>query len=194
MEGAIVDLVRTYGYLILFFWCILEGETALVTAGVFAHTGDMNLAMAISVGALGGMAGDQVYFHIGRTNKNYIYKKLYKQRRKFAIAHMLLKDHGRKIIFLQRFLYGLRVVIPVSVGLTRYNRFHYTIINTFSSLTWASLFCVPAWFLGEEILTLLTYAQKHWYFALPVILLFIGSIVFFFHRVEKNILTLRSKR
>lgn len=194
MEAAFIQWISTYGYLILFIWCILEGETALITAGIFAHTGDMNLALAIAVGALGGMTGDQIYFYIGRTNKNYIYKKLYKQRRKFAIAHMLLKQHGRKIVFLQRFLYGLRVVVPVSVGLTRYNWGQYVLVNSLSSLLWASLYSVSAWILGDKILALVAYAKSHWYFALPLIALFIGSIVLFFHRVEKHILVLRSRR
>ncbi len=194
MEATFIQWVSTYGYLVLFVWCILEGETALVTAGIFAHTGDMNLILAICIGALGGVAGDQFYFYIGRTNKNYIYKKLNKQRRKFAIAHMLLKQHGKKIVFLQRFLYGLRVVVPVSVGLTRYNWGNYILINSISSLTWATLYCASAWFFGNEILTLVTYAKTHWYFSLPLIALFIGSIVYFFHSVEKHILILRSRR
>lgn len=194
MEAFFAEWVHTYGYFILFVWCILEGETALIAAGLFAHTGDMNLGLAISIGALGGMTGDQIYFHIGRTNKNYIYRKLYKQRRKFAIAHILLKQHGRKIVFLQRFLYGLRVVLPVSVGITRYSRTQYVIVNAISSFTWASLFCLSAWALGDEILALVAYAKAHWYFALPIIGIFLGTIFLFFHKVEKHILISRSRR
>ena len=194
MEATFIQWIGTYGYVILFIWCVLEGESALIFAGIFCHTGDMNLVLAVAAGALGGMAGDQFYFYIGRTNKNYIYKKLYKQRRKFAIAHILLKQHGRKIIFLQRFLYGLRVVVPVSVGLTRYNWGQYIFINSLSSLSWATLYCGSAWLFGDEILTLVAYAKSHWYFALPLFALFIGSIVLFFQRVEKHILITRSKR
>lgn len=194
MEIIFIEWIRTYGYFVLFIWCILEGETALITAGIFAHTGDMSLSLAIITGALGGMAGDQIYFYIGRTNKNYIYKKLYKQRRKFAIAHILLKQHGRKIVFLQRFLYGLRVVLPVSVGLTRYSSTQYIIINAISSFAWSSFFCLSAWVLGDEILTLVAYAKAHWYFALPLFIIFIGSIFLFFHQVEKHILISRSRR
>jgi membrane protein DedA with SNARE-associated domain len=194
VEATFIQWISTYGYAILFVWCILEGETALITAGIFSHTGDMNLALAIVAGALGGMAGDQFYFYIGRTNKNYIYKKLYKQRRKFAIAHMLLKQHGRKIVFLQRFLYGLRLVLPVSVGLTRYKWEQYILINSISSFLWATLYCGSAWLLGDEILALVAYAKSHWYFALPLLALFIGSIVLFFHKVEKHILISRSLR
>ncbi len=194
MEGTFIELIRTYGYIILFVWCVLEGETALVIAGVFSHTGDMNLPIALAIGTLGGMAGDLLYFHIGRYNKNYIYKKLNTQRRKFAIAHILLKKYGRTIIFFQRFMYGLRIVVPMSVGLTRYSRAKFILINGISSFTWACLFCLPAWYMGDTILGLLAYGQEHWYFALPMVVLFVGSIFYFFHRVENTILKLRSER
>lgn len=71
----------------------------------------MNLFVAIFVAGLGGFAGDQVYFYIGRFNKKMVHQKLRSQRRKLALAHVLLKKHGWPIIFAQRYLYGLRTVI-----------------------------------------------------------------------------------
>ena len=74
----------------------------LVMAGLLTHTGDMNLFMAIFIAGLGGFAGDQVYFYIGRFNKKFVYRKPKGQRRKLALAHLLLKKYGWPIIFVQR--------------------------------------------------------------------------------------------
>ncbi|MBY0540431.1 MAG: DedA family protein, partial [Campylobacterales bacterium] len=115
-EEKFVYLLRKYGYIILFAWGMLEGEAGLIMAGLLAHTGDMNLYIAIFVAGLGGFAGDQVYFYIGRFNKDYVYKKFRGQRRKFAFAHLLLKKHGWPIIFIQRYMYGMRTIIPISIG------------------------------------------------------------------------------
>lgn len=194
MEALFFEWVRSYGYIILFMWCVLEGETALLTAGIFAHTGDMNLTLAIIIGALGGMSGDHLYFHIGRTNKSYIYKKLHKQRRKFAIAHMLLMKRGRFIVFLQRFLYGLRVVLPLSVGLTGFSRVEYILINGASSFLWATIFCTIGWWFGEEALIFVAFIKAHWYIAIPILGLFLGSAFLFFQNIEKHILLSRSKK
>lgn len=172
---------------------MLEGEMALIMAGILSHTGDMYLPLAIFVAGLGGFAGDQVYFYIGRYNKKYIYKKLRKQRRKFAIAHILLKKHGWPIIFMQRYMYGLRTVIPMSIGLTRYSAKKFAFINLLSGWAWASITIIPAWYLGEEILTLLEHAKRYWYLAIPIAGVFLGGIYLFFHRVEKNILNKRRK-
>ena len=86
-------------------------------AGIMSHTGDMILPIALVVGAFGGFVGDQIYFYIGRYNKKYIHEKLRSQRRKFAIAHLLLKKYGWPLIFVQRYLYGMRTVIPMAIGL-----------------------------------------------------------------------------
>ena len=194
MEETLIRLITEYGYIILFIWCIMEGEMALIMGGILSHTGDMFLPLAIFIAGLGGFAGDQIYFYIGRYNKNYIHTKLRKQRRKFAIAHVLLKKHGWPIIFMQRYMYGLRTVIPMSIGLTRYNSKKFAIINLLSAWVWAAITIIPAWYMGNEILTILDYAKEHWYFAIPVAIIFAGSISLFFYRVEQNILKKRGNK
>ena len=151
MEAFLLELLKEYGYIILFFWSILEGEMGLIMAGIMSHTGDMNLPVAIFVAGLGGFAGDQIYFYIGRFNKGYIQRKLHKQRRKFAIAHLLLKKYGWPIIFVQRYLYGLRTVIPMSIGITKYPAKKFALINLLSAWAWAAITITPAYLLGEQI-------------------------------------------
>jgi membrane protein DedA with SNARE-associated domain len=99
----------------------MEGETGLVMAGVLSHTGDLNLTTSIIVAGLGGFTGDQIYFYIGRYNKKYVHKKFKGQRRKFALAHLLLRKYGWPIVFAQRYMYGMRTIIPIAIGLTRYS-------------------------------------------------------------------------
>ncbi len=194
LENKFIYLLEQYGYIILFFWCIMEGEMALIMAGILSHTGDMMLPLAIFIAGLGGFAGDQIYFYIGRHNKKYIYTKLKKQRRKFAIAHILLKNHGWPIIFMQRYMYGLRTIIPMSIGLTRYSGKKFAIINLFSAWVWAGITIIPAWYLGEEILTILKKAKEFWYLALPLAGGFLTFIFMFFKQVENKILMKRRNR
>ncbi len=193
MEQFFVDLLKEYGYIILFFWSILEGELGLIMAGVLSHTGDMNPYLSIFVGGLGGFTGDQIYFYIGRYNKKYIHKKFAKQRRKFAIAHLLLQKYGWPIIFIQRYLYGLRTVIPMSIGLTRYSALKFAFINLLSAWVWAAVTIIPAYIFGEEILQVITYMKKHWYFALPVAGIFLASVWYFFHTVEQRVIEKKLK-
>ncbi|WP_353662765.1 DedA family protein [Hydrogenimonas sp. SS33] len=194
MEQFLLDALVHYGYIILFIWSIMEGELGLIMAGTMVHTGHMNMPTAILVAGLGGFTGDQIYFWIGRYNKKWIQNYLHKHRRKFALAHLLLKKYGWPVIFVQRYLYGLRTVIPISIGLTRYSAKKFAIINFISAQVWAAITIVLAYIFGEQIIRVLEYAKHHWYFALPLAALFLGGISYMFHRIENNILERRKQR
>lgn len=194
MEHLFIEWLKEYGYIVLFGWSILEGELGLVMAGIMSHTGDMNLFIAIIVGALGGFVGDQIYFYIGRYNKKYIHDKLRSQRRKFAIAHLLLKKYGWPLIFVQRYMYGMRTVIPMAIGITKYSGRKFAIINFISAVFWAALTIVPAYYFGEQLLALLAWIKAHWYLAIPLVVTILGSVSLIFKRIENNLLEKRRER
>ena len=186
-EALLLEWMKTYGYGILFVWSMLEGESGLVMAGLFSHTGDMNLFIAIFIAGLGAFAGDQLYFYIGRFNKRYAYKAFKKQRRKLALAHLLLKKYGAYIIFMQRYLYGLRTLIPLSIGLTRYSAQKFALINLLSAWCWAAFIITPVWYFGDVILGIITWIRAHWYFALPILLTLVVFIYLTFQKAtQKN--------
>jgi membrane protein DedA with SNARE-associated domain len=194
MEELLIGWLKEYGYIVLFFWSVVEGEMGLVMAGIMTYTGDMNYFKSIFVAGLGGFTGDQIYFHIGRYNKGFIQHKLHNQRRKFAIAYLLLKKYGWLIIFLQRYMYGLRTIIPMSIGITNYSAKKFALINIISAWVWATIIITPAYIYGEEILSLLHYAKQHWYYALPIT----GAIVYggysYFQEFERQFLQQRKNR
>jgi membrane protein DedA with SNARE-associated domain len=186
IDEKFIYLLKTHGYIILFAWSILEGEAGLIMAGLLSHMGDMNLYLAIFIAGLGGFAGDQIYFYIGRFNKKYVHKKFQGQRRKFALAHLLLKKYGWPIIFAQRYMYGMRTVIPISIGLTRYDAKTFAFINLISAWCWAAITILPAWYFGEQILQVITWAKEHWYLTLSFVVIIGGGIFYYFHQVTKK--------
>jgi membrane protein DedA with SNARE-associated domain len=186
MEQTLIEWLKEYGYIILFIWSMMEGETGLVMAGVMSYTGDMDMFTAITVAGLGGFAGDQLYFYIGRYNRKMIHNKLVSQRRKFALATLLLRRYGWMIIFIQRYMYGLRTVIPMAIGLTKYSAKTFAIINLISAFIWASITIVLAYIFGEEILQVLHFVKENWQFVLPVAILMAISVAYYFHIKTKK--------
>jgi membrane protein DedA with SNARE-associated domain len=189
-QGAFIEyfagLLVEYGYIILFCWSILEGEIGLILGGILCYTGDLNLYLAIFIAGLGGFVGDQIYFYIGRYNKGYIQRNMVSQRRKFALAHLLLKKYGWPIIFVQRYMYGMRTIIPMAIGITRYDAKTFAFINLISAWCWAAITIVPTYIFGKEILDLFFLAKEHWYFALPFALIFAGSIMYYFKKATEK--------
>ena len=186
MTEVLIELMKEYGYIILFLWSILEGESGLIMAGLLCTTGDMNLYLAIFIAGLGGFAGDQIYFYIGRYNKSFVHRKFKGQRRKFALAHLLLKKYGWPIIFAQRYMYGMRTVIPIAIGLTRYDAKTFAFINLLSAWAWGAITIVPVWYFGEEILEVLKVAKEYWYVAIPFALIMGGGIYSYFHKTTQK--------
>lgn len=185
MTDILIELMQQYSYAILFFWSMIEGESGLIMAGIFSHTGHMNLYISIFVAGLGGSAGDLIYFYIGRKNKKYVHRKLIKQRRKFALAHVLLKKYGWPIIFAQRYMYGMRTMIPIAIGLTGYDARKFALINLLSAWTWAAITISLAWYFGQEILTMIKVAKEHWYIALPLLVVVVSFFYYYFNKSIK---------
>ncbi len=194
MEELFIGWLKEYGYVILFLWSVIEGEMGLIMGGILSHTGDLNYLLTIFIAGLGGFTGDQIYFYIGRFNKGYIQRKLHKQRRKFAIAHLLLKKYGWPIIFVQRYMYGLSTVIHMYIGITKYSGKKFAFINLMSAWAWAAITVTPAYYYGAEILVLISYAKQHWYFALPLAAGFVYAVYTYFNKLEQHFLTKRKNR
>ncbi len=186
MEQLFLHWLIEYGYIILFVWSIMEGETGLVMAGVLSHTGDLNLTTSIIVAGLGGFTGDQIYFYIGRYNKKYINKALKSQRRKFALANILLNKYGWMVVFIQRYLYGLRTIIPMAIGTTRYSAKMFAIVNLIAAMIWATITIMLAYIFGDEILKVIHLAREYWYIALPLGGIIAGTVWYYFHKMTKK--------
>ena len=193
MQDTLIQLLQEYGYIVLFFWSILEGELGLIMAGIMCHTGHMNLGFSIFIAGLGGFVGDQIYFYIGRYSKKHIHRKLRHHRRKFAIAHLLLQKNGWPIIFFQRYMYGLRTIIPMSIGLTRYSAKKFAFINLLSAWVWAAITVMLAYIFGKEILKVLEYAQSHWYAAIPIAGVLLFALSRAMKQLENNLETRKKK-
>lgn len=183
--------VERWGYVILFFWGILEGELGLIFAGLAVHDGKMLLWLAIFIAGLGGFVGDQIYFYIGRFNRKSIQKSFQNQRRKFAFAHLLLQKYGWTIIFVQRYMYGMRTIIPMSIGTTRYSALKFGVINFLCAQVWAAITILLTWYFGEEIFLVLDWFKNHPYLLIPLAICIGGGIFWYFHtqtkRMDKNL-------
>jgi membrane protein DedA with SNARE-associated domain len=184
-EENLINLLKEYGYIILFIWSIFEGETGLVMAGVLSHTGDMNLFASIVVAALGGFVGDQIYYYLGKLNKEWVLKELKAHRRKFAKAKLMLKKYGGWVIFIQRFIYGMRTIIPMTIGVLNYDPKKYAIINLISAFVWASITIIPSYIFGEEILEILKWLKHHWYIGIIFVITIFG-ILWYINKKEEE--------
>lgn len=174
------DLIRDWGYLALFLYSFGGGFVGLVIAGVLSYAGDLNIATSIIVAGASNFLGDQFLFYMARTNKSYATATMKKYGRKVALAHLLMRRYGSIVVFIQKYVYGIKTLIPLAMGLTKYSFKKFTVYNAFATSLWAVLVGYISYLMGEIILT---YAEDYKYYGVAVVLAIILSVTYYFKRI-----------
>ena len=178
MEDTFSNL-ETYGYIGLFLYSLGGGFIGIVAASVLSFMGKMDLSLSISIAFLGNAIGDILLFWLTRYQKTMMVEGLRKHRRKVALAHILIKKHGDWVIFIQKFIYGLKTVVPIAIALTKYDFKKFAILNIFAAALWALAFGLSSYYFGAVLSKFAIYISDNKWIA-PVILLFIGATVWIY--------------
>lgn len=131
------ELIARFGYLAVLAGTFFEGETVPVLAGFAANQGLLRLDLVMLCAFVGSFCGDQLWFWIGR---RYGKKWLAKHPKSAAAADKvgrLLDRWGDWFVLSFRFLYGLRAVSPVAIGLSSISALRFAVLNLISAAVWA---------------------------------------------------------
>jgi len=148
---APADLLTHYGYAALFIGCLLEGETLLVLAGVAAHGGYLWFPTVVAVAFIGGTLGDQVLFFVGRRSGEPILARWPRFERPAARVRSLVERHSSLLIVMVRFMYGLRLVGPVVIGMSSVSPLRFAILNMIGAALWATSVAGVGYVFGHAI-------------------------------------------
>lgn len=138
----------------LFVGFFLPGDSLLVTAGIFAASGHLNLLLLLSVVSLCAVLGDQVGYVIGRGAGNALYRKkdsFFFRKKHLARAHDFYKKYGGKTIVLARFVPIIRTFAPAVAGAARMNYRRFVFFNVFGGILWVWSMVLIGYFLGSAI-------------------------------------------
>jgi membrane-associated protein len=157
-------LVRTGGLLVLiaivfietglFVGFFLPGDSLLVTAGIFAARGDLDLLTLNITLSAAAIAGDTVGYAIGARTGPKIFTRensLFFNRKHLISAKEFYDRHGGFTIFVARFLPIIRTFAPVvaGVGAMQYRKF--LAYNIFGGIFWVMSTTLAGYFLGKII-------------------------------------------
>ncbi|HEY8710811.1 MAG TPA: DedA family protein [Burkholderiaceae bacterium] len=179
------QLLADYGYLAVFVGSFLEGETILVLAGFAAHQGYLAWPWVVALAFCGGALGDQVFFFVGRRHGAALLRRLpYLARGAPRINRLLLRHHAGLIIGV-RFMYGLRIVGPVVIGMSAVPAIRFLAFNLIGAALWANLIAGIGYLFGHSLQWLL--ADMAGYEAAAVVLiLLIAVLIGVVHRLRTD--------
>jgi membrane protein DedA with SNARE-associated domain len=133
-------LLHQYGYLLIFLGTFVEGESLLVLGGYFAHRGYLSLGGVMATAFVAAVCGDQLFFHLGRRHAARLFAKFPRLHDKVRVAVHLAERHQTLVVIGMRFLWGLRIALPLAMGMTRMNAVRFFVLNVLSAAAWAALF------------------------------------------------------
>ena len=147
----LASLIQNWGYPAVFAGSLMEGETIVALAAVAAHRGYLALPSVIAVAAAGGFLGDQIYFLVGRFAGDRVLARWPALQPGAERARQLLDRYDAPLILVVRFLYGLRTIGPIAIGMSRVHWLRFAALNLAGAIVWAALVAGIGYALGEAL-------------------------------------------
>jgi len=120
---------------------VVPSETAVITAGVVAASGDLSLAVILPAAAAGAFLGDNTAYLIGRRYGVRINERFFtseKARKRVQWAQSQLSERGGELIAVGRFIPGGRTAVTLSAGTLRFPWRRFALFDAASAIGWAS--------------------------------------------------------
>jgi membrane protein DedA with SNARE-associated domain len=149
-------LTRIYGYPAVVAGTILQGEAILLVCGFLAHQGYLDAWTVWMIAAVSAIIGDQAYFLLGhRYGRGLLDRTPRFISASFATANRMVSRHPTRVLLLMRFIFGMRVLLPIICGMSSISYKRFTFFNSLMALVWAGVFIGLGYLFGVAVMPLL---------------------------------------
>jgi len=167
--------LENWGYLAIAFFSFGGSFVIVAAAGVFSFMGKMDLYLALSIAILFNFLGDNFLFYLGRYHKEDIKPYFQKHKRKIALAILIMRKYGVWAIFIQKFIYGVKTIVPLSMALAKYDFKKFIIYNIFASMLFVAVIGVSSFYASETIISIFSFIkEKPWIAPIFLIIIILG--------------------
>lgn len=153
---AIIVFTET-GLMIGFF---LPGDSLLVTAGLFAAKGDLNIVWLNLLLMFCAITGDATGYYIGKKLGPALFRKedslLFKKKHLIATQEFY-ERHGGKTIIIARFVPVIRTFAPVVAGMAGMGYRKFALFNVVGGIAWVFSMTM----LGYLLVTMFPATEQH---------------------------------
>ena len=160
---SISHLVDTYGYAAVFVLVAIEslgiplpGETALVTAGIYAgHNHTLSPWLIWAVAAAGAILGDNIGYWIGDKGGYRLVRrygsKIRLDEAKLKVGRYVFDRHGVKVVFFGRFVSVLRTYAAFLAGTNKMRWRRFFVANAAGGIVWSGVYTWGAYEAGNTL-------------------------------------------
>lgn len=177
------SFIQSYGYYAVFLFACIEGEVAVLTAGVFCQQGLMSLQWVIFVAFLGTMLTEQALYFVGRIYGMQLIDRYPSLKEKSQRVIEFLRKYDSAFIFGCRFVYGIRNVSPIMIGVADIPPLKYSALNIPAAFIWAVIVAGAGYVFADVIEKAKDNLQYVQYGALALL---VGALVYFIYRKNQK--------
>jgi len=134
------------------FFPAIPSETLVVTAGVFAATGEPKLWGVIVVAAVGAFVGDHVSYALGRGAGGRLLDRLQPGTKRYAMslwAQRALAERGGLVLVVARYIPGGRTAVTLTMGSVRFPLRKFSFFAGLAAISWG-VYCALVGYIGGK--------------------------------------------
>jgi len=180
------------GLMIGFF---LPGDSLLVTAGIFAAAGHLDLYLMLIVVSLCAVVGDQLGYFIGQKSGPALFKRedsLLFKRSHVLRAQQFYEKYGAKTIVIARFVPIVRTFAPVVAGVGQMNYRRFVTYNVAGGILWVVSMVLIGFIVGNTVPDINKHIHK--VIAVVIFLSILPAIFEFIKEKRRSKVNVKSKR
>lgn len=155
MSAEWQSLIETWGYWLMAFGAIIEGETFLIIGGIAAAHGMLHLPGLILLAFVGSGAHDLFFFYLGRFFGRQIVDRFPKIQGKIEKVTRLLEKYDAGLIIAFRFMYGVRTIIPFALGISKISNAKFIFFDAIGAALWSFIFILGGYYFGQGLIVLI---------------------------------------
>ena len=149
--GILAIVFAESGLLIGFF---LPGDSLLITAGLFAARGDLDLTLLLVTLIPAAILGNATGYQIGKRPGKALYSRpdsLLFRREHLRMTHDYYEKHGGVTIILAQFIPILRTFAPVVAGVGEMGYPRFATYNVVGAIAWVASMTLGGYALGNIV-------------------------------------------
>ena len=178
--------LETWGYLAVAFFAFGGSLMIVAAAGVFSYMGKMDLTTALAIATVSNYMGDMFLFYLGKYQKKEIQPYFAKHKRKIALATLIMRKYGIWAIFIQKFLYGIKTLVPLSMALSKYDFKKFGFYNIFASIVFVLTIGLSAYYSSEFIISVFNYIKEKPWIAPMILVVMVAAIWYVMEHMTKK--------
>ncbi|MEV6637712.1 DedA family protein [Actinoplanes sp. NPDC051470] len=159
------------------------GQTIMVAAAIYAGAGRLNVFVVGIIAFVAAVLGDNIGYWIGvRGGRRLVHrwgKYVFITPARLERAEKFFVRRGNRIVVVARFIDGLRQLNGVIAGITAMPWRTFLLYNAIGAFLWVGWWVTVSYFLGTRLVEIIEHAHRYRWFAIPLVILAIGTYAFF---------------